>query len=98
MLSHQDKTSLLKKEFADMDVPLDHPISKDELFNYLDFKVDFRIIPTFWKAHSTFDRGIAMQLFEHMPKDHNNYITINNFIQTFIDAEEILKQKVENSK
>lgn len=45
-----------------------------------------------------FDRGIAMQLFEHMPKDHNNQITINNFIQTFIDAEEILRQKVENSK
>lgn len=33
-----------------------------------------------------------------MPKDQNNFVTIDEFIQTYIDAEEILKDKVESSK
>jgi len=33
-----------------------------------------------------------------MDKDHNNLITINEFIKVFLEAEDVLKTKIENSK
>ena len=41
MLTLQEKRSLLKKEFAEFSSRHDHPVTREELFSYLDFKVSY---------------------------------------------------------
>jgi len=33
-----------------------------------------------------------------MPKDHNQYVTVEDFINTYLEAEDILRNKIDNSR
>ena len=59
-------------------------ISKPELFAFLDRM----------NGGIQYDRDIRNQIFERMDKNINGEVTINDFINVFIQAEEILKDKI----
>lgn len=82
-----EKIALLQKEFADIDVDHNQYISRDELYRYLDRK-----------SGKQFDRAIANEIFDHMDKNHDNQVTINEFIKVYIEADEILIKKIETAK
>lgn len=50
------------------------------------------------KAGHEFDRNVALQLYERMDKNYDNKVSREEFINTFLEAEEILAFKIENSK
>lgn len=83
----RDKVQALQKEFAEIDINHDANISRDELYSYLDRK-----------TKSRFDRAIADELFDHMDKDQNQNITINEFIRVYIEADEMLQKKIATAK
>lgn len=43
-----------------------------------------------------FDRGVAMQLYERMDKNNDGRVTVDEFKKVFVEAIEILKNKIEN--
>jgi len=42
----------------------------------------------------TFDRGIANQLYEQIEKDNTERFTLNDFVNVFLEAEMLLRQKI----
>jgi len=82
-----EKVAALQQEFASIDVNHDQWISKEELYNYLDKKSGTR-----------FDRAIADEIFDRMDKNHDNQVTINEFIKVYIEADEMLRRKIEAAK
>jgi C2 domain/EF-hand domain pair len=84
-----EKISVLQKEFSEIDVDHNNYLTKEELFTYLDRKNI---------SGKPFDRAIALELFEHMDKNSDGEITVNEFIKTYIEADEILRKKIETGK
>ncbi len=84
-----EKIAILQKEFSEIDVDHNQLITREELFNYLDRKSI---------TGKPFDRAIAQELFEHMDKNADGEITVNEFIKTYIEADEILRKKAETAK
>lgn len=82
-----EKIAILQKEFAYIDADHNEYISRDELYSYLDRK-----------SGKEFDRAIANEIFDHMDKNHDNKVTINEFIKVYIEADEILRKKIETAK
>lgn len=82
-----ERVAILQREFNDIDINHDQWISKPELYAYLDRK-----------SGGPFDRGIADEIFERMDKDYNGRITVNEFIKVYIEADEMLRKKIESAK
>lgn len=82
-----EKVAALQREFSDIDINHDDWISRQELYGYLDRR-----------SGAQFDRAIADEIFEHMDKDNNEQVTINEFIKVYIEAEEMLRRKIEAAK
>ena len=82
-----EKIALLQREFADIDADHNQWISREELYSYLDRK-----------SGKEFDRAIANEIFDHMDKNQDNRVTINEFIKVYIEADEILRKKIETAK
>lgn len=82
-----EKVAILQREFADIDINHDTWISRQELYTYLDRR-----------SGGQFDRGIADEIFERMDKDQNGRVTINEFIKVYIEADEMLRKKIESAK
>ena len=82
-----EKVSALQREFADIDINHDSYVLKEELYAYMDRRTGIQ-----------FDRAIAEELFDHMDKDRNGRVTINEFIKVYIEADEMLQRKIEAAK
>ena len=82
-----EKINVLQKEFAEIDVDHNTYINREELFSYLDRR-----------SGKEFDRNIANEIFDHMDKNHDNRITVNEFIKVYIEADEILRKKIDTAK
>ncbi len=78
----------LLNQFADMNVDPNKWISRAELYMYLDKR----------NGGSPYDRDIGNQIFERMDKNINGEVTVNDFIDIFMQAEEILKDKIQRTK
>ena len=50
------------------------------------------------KCNDYFDRSVAEQLCERLNKDHSGNVSIEEFINIYLQAEDILRSKIENSK
>jgi len=83
----RSRIEFLTKAMRDIDVNHDEYISREELFMYLDRK-----------AEREFDRNIANEIFEHMDKNHDGTITVDEFIRVYLEADEILRKKIETAK
>ena len=83
-----DKRKILLQQFNDIDLNHDQYISRDELFLYLDKKC----------PGGTYDRNVAEQLFERMDKNYDGRISVEEFVTVFLEAEDILINKIEKSK
>ena len=78
----------LLNQFADMNVDSNKWISRAELYMYLDKR----------NGGNPYDRDIGNQIFERMDKNINGEVTVNDFIDIFMQAEEILKDKIQRTK
>ena len=74
----------LLQQFSNIDVNNDKYISKDELYMYLDKK----------NGNRKYDRVIAEQIWGKMDKNMNNEVTVEEFVNVYMFAEEILKEKI----
>lgn len=103
-VTQEDKVLALRKEFLELDVNHLESVSKEELFDLIDRKVieDIKlyinILTSYFQTGTSFDREIAEQLSERMQKDYLGKMTIDSFIQVFLEAEEILQSKICNSR
>ena len=59
-------------------------ISKSELYMYLDEK----------NGGYTYDREIADQIFNKMDKNIDGFVTIDEFVNVFMEAEDVLNDKI----
>lgn len=50
------------------------------------------------KSGREFDRNIAGELFDQMDKTHDGYFTIDEFIRVYLEADEILRRKIDTAK
>lgn len=69
----EDKVSALRREFDQIDLDHNTYINREELYQYLDRKTG-----------KPFNRNIANEIFDHMDKNHDNRITVNEFIRVYI--------------
>lgn len=81
------KVAILQKEFQEIDIDHNQSISRQELYSYLDRR-----------SGVTFDRGIANEIFEQMDANQDQGISINEFIKVYLEAEDMLKKKIDASK
>eukprot|EP00331_Platyophrya_macrostoma_P033520 CAMPEP_0176461930 /NCGR_PEP_ID=MMETSP0127-20121128/34951_1 /TAXON_ID=938130 /ORGANISM="Platyophrya macrostoma, Strain WH" /LENGTH=99 /DNA_ID=CAMNT_0017853723 /DNA_START=53 /DNA_END=352 /DNA_ORIENTATION=+ len=86
-LTPAERVKFLRQEFAQVDVNHDSNLTKEELCRALDEMNDGKI----------FDRDVAYQLYERMDQNHDGTVTVDEFVKVFIEAEDILKQKIENA-
>ncbi len=78
----------LRQAFEMMDLNNNQSISKEELFQYLDMQ----------NNGEPFDRDIGDQLFDRMDKNHDEQVTLNEFIKVFVEAENVLMEKMEQAQ
>ena len=74
----------LEQAFEEIDVNHDNLLSQQELFSFLDLR----------NGGVQYDREIANQIFERMDINQDGEVTIQEFISIFIEAEEILNEKI----
>ncbi|CAD8104814.1 unnamed protein product [Paramecium sonneborni] len=82
-----EKANLLRKEFLEIEINHDELLSIEQFYRCLDKKL-----------RRQFDRELGDQLYQRMNKSFNNKITVDEFIKVFLQAEEILKNKIESCK
>ena len=82
-----EKTNILRKEFLECDLNNDELVPMKELLIILDRK-----------CKREFDRDVAFQLFERMNKDLEQRVSVDEFIKVWLQAEDILKQKIDGCK
>ena len=84
-----EKWYRLQSEFEHFNIELDAPIDEETLCHILDSKVN-----------GEFDRFTARQLFQRSDYNRDNMITINEFINTWLEAEHVTLSKIqrENQK
>jgi len=87
-LTPSERVKILRQEFARLDLNHDSTLSRDELFSALDELNEGR----------QFDRGVAVQLYDRMDQNHDGYVTVEEFVKVFMEAEDILKQKIEKAE
>ena len=94
----------LRQAFEMMDLNNNQSISKEELFQYLDMQVPqnpfHRNPPSNLPQNNgqQFDRDIGDQLSDRMDKNHDQQITLNEFIKVFVEAENVLMEKMEQAQ
>ncbi|CAD8043358.1 unnamed protein product [Paramecium primaurelia] len=81
-----DRKHILLNEFRKINIDLDQPISENVIFQFLDEK-----------SHGTFDNSIALQLHQQVIQ-HYQKLTINNFINVYLQAETILNNKIDKAR
>eukprot|EP00357_Protocruzia_adherens_P011804 CAMPEP_0114989050 /NCGR_PEP_ID=MMETSP0216-20121206/9965_1 /TAXON_ID=223996 /ORGANISM="Protocruzia adherens, Strain Boccale" /LENGTH=471 /DNA_ID=CAMNT_0002351951 /DNA_START=112 /DNA_END=1527 /DNA_ORIENTATION=- len=77
----------IESEFNEIDKNQDSKIEPAELLEFLDKKTP-----------NGFDRSIANQIFKNMDTDHDQTISLKEFIETFIEAETILNGKIDETR
>jgi hypothetical protein len=84
-----DKRYRLQSEFDHFNIQLDTPIDEDTFYHILDSKIN-----------GEYDRFTARQLFERSDYNKDRMITINEFINTWLEAEHVTLSKIqrENQK
>ncbi|CAK59302.1 unnamed protein product (macronuclear) [Paramecium tetraurelia] len=82
-----EKANVLRKEFLEIEINHDELLSIEQFYRCLDKKL-----------RRQFDRELGDQLYQRMNKSFNNKVTVDEFIKVFLQAEEILKNKIEGCK
>jgi hypothetical protein len=84
-----DKRYRLQSEFDHFNIQLDTPIDEDTFYHILDSKIN-----------GEYDRFTARQLFERSDYNKDRMITINEYINTWMEAEHVTLSKIqrENQK
>ncbi|KAL4450908.1 hypothetical protein ABPG74_011750 [Tetrahymena malaccensis] len=82
------KQLILRNEFAQIDIPHNKPLSRQDIEFAMDKKLN----------DQTFDRYILNQLFDQITYKEQHPITIDEFIRVYLNAERVLIQKIEQSK
>ncbi|CAD8047958.1 unnamed protein product [Paramecium sonneborni] len=77
-----DRKHILLNEFRKLNIDFDQQISENVIFKFLDEK-----------SHGTFDNSIALQLHQQVIQTYQK-LTINNFINVYLQAESILSNKI----
>lgn len=62
-------------------------LTQDELFEILDKK-----------GKKQFDRSVAQQLYDRIDKDFSGKVTVKDFANVFLEAEDILRSKSDNTR
>lgn len=63
------------------------------LFSIKRFRICFESLICL-KSGQIFDRDVADELFDRMDKDHNHMVSVDEYIKIFIQAEEVLNNKI----
>lgn len=50
------------------------------------------------KGKKQFDRSVAQQLYDRIDKDFSGKVTVKDFANVFLEAEDILRSKSDNTR
>ncbi len=78
----QTKIENIRKAFRQFNKDLDDNLSQEELLTFLDSNI---------KNGQKFDRNLANKIFEALDLDHNNNISVEEFIKNYFSIEEEIK-------
>ena len=77
----------LRKEFEEIDVNRDAHLSYQEIHQFLSKR-----------AGKPFDKGLCQELFAKMDKNEDDAITVDEFIRSYIEAEDMIKDRMDDLK
>ena len=79
----EEKYEQLKKEFSYLDREKNNVLSFDEIHDYLSEKQGER-----------FDIVLCKDLFARMDRNHDNEVTLEEFVESYIEVEELLIRQI----
>jgi Ca2+-binding EF-hand superfamily protein len=82
--SMQDRLERIRKEFADIDANGDKMLTFDEIYSFL-----------CRKTGRDFDKRLCQKLFDKMDKDRDSFVSADEFILSYIDAEKVYQSRIE---
>eukprot|EP01017_Pseudomicrothorax_dubius_P014260 TRINITY_DN1667_c0_g1_i2.p1 TRINITY_DN1667_c0_g1~~TRINITY_DN1667_c0_g1_i2.p1 ORF type:complete len:422 (-),score=69.17 TRINITY_DN1667_c0_g1_i2:395-1660(-) len=85
-LTNEERERLLKQEFAQLPSEQWGKLTSESLFGYLDMKTG-----------RPFDMSVGIQVWEQMHKNPDETSTVDEFIRVYIQAEDILRSKIQNA-
>lgn len=83
----QDRYKQLLKEFEQIDKNGDKQLSFAEVHDFLSAK-----------QKSQFDYNLCKEIFSRMDKNHDNAVSISEFLWSYIEAEDILQARIKDIK
>ena len=75
----------LRKEFEEIDVNRDAHLSYQEIHQFLSKR-----------AGKPFDKHLCQELFAKMDKNEDDAITVDEFLRSYVEAEDMIKQRMED--
>ena len=75
----------LRKEFDEIDVNHDARLSYQEIHQFLSKR-----------AGKPFDKHLCQELFAKMDKNEDDAITVDEFLRSYVEAEDMIKQRMED--
>lgn len=78
----QDRHDQLLSEFAELDQNKDQELTFDEVYSFLKKK-----------SGGSYDKELCSQLFSRMDKDQDSIVTIEEFIWSYVEAENNIKRR-----
>lgn len=86
-IASQDRMIKIKQEFSDIDTNQDNKLSFEELDSYLTKK-----------AKKPFNRILLNEIFKSLDKDQNSYISLDEFVTGYFQAETLVKTRIDTLK
>lgn len=85
--SKQDRLNLIREEFKEIDKNGDKQLSFEELSDYLSKK-----------GAKPFDAQLLQEIFNTLDKDSNSLISLDEFVNGYYQAENLVKSRMDNLK
>ena len=83
----QDRYNLLLNEFTQIDKDGNNELTFKEIHDFLSAK-----------QGSPFDENLCKEIFKKMDKDNDNIITLDEFLWSFVEAEDLLQASIKDIK
>lgn len=83
----EDRADRLRREFDEIDADHDKYLSFEEVHSFLSRR-----------SGKPFDKQLCQELFAKMDKNSDDAITVEEFIRSYVDAEEMIKGRIDDLK